>query len=522
MADEHYHELALPDGTIVNTGPPLGEPAMEEEAAPAMPPPPDVPVPNVPVPKGLKREYVRDETGRFATDGAGGAANTALEARTVALAVASAKAPAEAEAGRRRLGGLVDQAAARARETLGSSHPAVRELANLSGAARRADPRQLESIAHRLGRVNERLAAEAAAGKAAPATKEVTPVDERTAAATALALRSLDGLPAYGREVYDRMYTSTLSIFGKAGNPDSERYAQGIAWRGVAQAYDLQPAEPQAPAPAAPAKRIDLRAPAAQRTVQTKGIPPSVVTSSAGGTIIVGISRWRDADKWYDDIQEREIPDSGGAFVRVGLGRPGNHKNIIDVHIPKRVLDSMPGGVGAAQWVRNNWSLIFAIAKADIAPGGLIRRSIIKRFAEPPTVKLHVQCKFVHRPEEATDRITYDVVYAPWEVDLQGQYATETEVRKMAHEFNARKGGTNLMHITGLRMKDGAPSGHVVESFIARPGDPDFPRGSWVMGVRWHPEAWEQIKAGTLRGYSIEGQWGVVPLHLVPSPQEVA
>lgn len=519
MADEHYHELPLPDGTVLQTGPPIGEPEAEVPVEDMAPPPADMAAP----PKGLtKREYVRDETGRFATEGAGGAANTALEASTVARAVAAAKAPAEIDAGRRRLGGLVDQAAARARTTLGSAHPAVRELSNLSGAARRADPRQLESIANRLGRVNERLAQEAAAGKAVFATKEVSPVDERQAAASALALRQTDGLPAYGREVYDRMYASTLSIFGKAGNPESERYAQGIAWRAIAQAYELADPMPETPPPPPPpAKRAPLRT--VPPVPQAKGVPGGALVSSDGAMIVVGISRFRDADKWYDNIEEREIPDSGGAVVRIGLTRPGNIKNIIDVRVPKRVLDSMPGGVGAVQWVRNNWFYIHAVAKADIAPGGLIRQSIVKRFTEPPTVKLQVQCKFVSTPQEATERITYDVVYAPWEVDLQGQYATEVEVRKMAHEFSARKGGTNLMHITGLRMKDGGPSGHVVESFIARPGDPDFPRGSWVMGVRWHPEAWDQIRAGKLRGYSIEGQWGVVPLHLVQPPaQEVA
>jgi hypothetical protein len=65
-------------------------------------------------------------------------------------------------------------------------------------------------------------------------------------------------------------------------------------------------------------------------------------------------------------------------------------------------------------------------------------------------------------------------------------------------------------------MSDGQPAGVVVESFLAPAGMKEFPRGSWVLGVQWHPEAWERVKRGELTGYSIEGAWGVVPLHRVP------
>jgi hypothetical protein len=252
-----------------------------------------------------------------------------------------------------------------------------------------------------------------------------------------------------------------------------------------------------------------------------KGIPWGGPVFSEGGFWIVPVSRSRGAENLYDRIDSRVIPDSGGAVVRVGIGRPNNHKQIIDVRVPKRMVDSTPGGSGAAGWVQWNMDIIRTVAQSDVSPGALIRQSVVKALAEPAARLDVTGCKFVTSPEKAQERITYDVVYAPWEVDLQGQYATEDEVRKMAHEFIARKGGMNLMHITGLKMTDGRPAGEPVESFIARSGDPDFPRGAWVMGVKWHPEAWEQVKSGRLTGYSIEGQWGVVPLHLVPSAAEM-
>jgi hypothetical protein len=45
----------------------------------------------------------------------------------------------------------------------------------------------------------------------------------------------------------------------------------------------------------------------------------------------------------------------------------------------------------------------------------------------------------------------------------------------------------------------------IVESFIARKGDPDFEEGSWVAAVKIDDAAvWEQVKSGELNGYSFE------------------
>jgi hypothetical protein len=228
----------------------------------------------------------------------------------------------------------------------------------------------------------------------------------------------------------------------------------------------------------------------------------------------VPVSKFRGAETFYDQIELREIPDSGGAVVRIGIGRPNNHKNIIDVRVPKRIVDSTPGGSGAYTWVLNNLDFIRAVAWSEIAPGALFRQSVVKSAPQNLEVR---SCKFVTTPEKAKHRITYDVVYAPWEVDLQGQYATADQVRKMAYNFMRRKGGTNLMHVTGLKMSDGQPAGTIVENLITRRGDPDFPPDAWVMGVDWHPEAWKAILKGELTGYSIEGAWGVVPLNSVVS-----
>lgn len=95
----------------------------------------------------------------------------------------------------------------------------------------------------------------------------------------------------------------------------------------------------------------------------------------------------------------------------------------------------------------------------------------------------------------------YGVVYTPGHIDADGEAMTAHDVAAMAHDFMAsgRSRAIDVMH-------DNRPCGaEVVESFIARKGDPDYPEGAWVLGVRL-PEGplWEAVKAGGLNSFSVE------------------
>jgi hypothetical protein len=46
----------------------------------------------------------------------------------------------------------------------------------------------------------------------------------------------------------------------------------------------------------------------------------------------------------------------------------------------------------------------------------------------------------------------------------------------------------------------------VVESFIARPGDPEFIEGAWVAGILLDDENWEKFKTGELNGFSMQAR----------------
>jgi len=101
------------------------------------------------------------------------------------------------------------------------------------------------------------------------------------------------------------------------------------------------------------------------------------------------------------------------------------------------------------------------------------------------------------------ERLVYGEVYAPYQIDTDGEAMTPEDVQKMAHDFLAsgRVGKIDVEH--NLQ-----PSGClVVESFLARKDDPDgFLEGAWVLGVKVIPdEIWSLVLKGELNGFSFYG-----------------
>ncbi|HEY3285005.1 MAG TPA: XkdF-like putative serine protease domain-containing protein [Armatimonadota bacterium] len=90
-------------------------------------------------------------------------------------------------------------------------------------------------------------------------------------------------------------------------------------------------------------------------------------------------------------------------------------------------------------------------------------------------------------------------VLVPGLVDAHGDHVSAETVEAAAHRFMVEARTVGEMH------RDFDRIGAVVESFIARPGDPDFTPGAWVLGVRCTPEVWRRVESGELRGFSIGG-----------------
>lgn len=99
-------------------------------------------------------------------------------------------------------------------------------------------------------------------------------------------------------------------------------------------------------------------------------------------------------------------------------------------------------------------------------------------------------------------QLVYGVVYQPMVADSQGDWASSATIEKMAHDFNA-KGRPTAVDIE----HDLKPSGCVViENFVARKGDPNFPEGAWAMGIKTPDSIWALVKSGELNGLSMYGR----------------
>ena len=106
------------------------------------------------------------------------------------------------------------------------------------------------------------------------------------------------------------------------------------------------------------------------------------------------------------------------------------------------------------------------------------------------------------KKSDAKKQIVFGEVYVPNVRDTDGNFMTAETIEKMAHDFLANKKNSQIS-----KGHDGnTDKGVVVESFIAREGDPDFVAGSWVVGVHVPDvEIWKQVENGELTGFSIEG-----------------
>lgn len=107
--------------------------------------------------------------------------------------------------------------------------------------------------------------------------------------------------------------------------------------------------------------------------------------------------------------------------------------------------------------------------------------------------------------------IVYGVVYAPGELDNQGEVMFAPDIEVLAHRFMELdlSSAIDTQH-------DGVPNGcRPVESFIAREGDPDYPAGAWVMGVRVTEDIAYRVEKGDINGFSFDALVKHTPVDVV-------
>lgn len=99
-------------------------------------------------------------------------------------------------------------------------------------------------------------------------------------------------------------------------------------------------------------------------------------------------------------------------------------------------------------------------------------------------------------------RLVFAEVYVPDVPDTDADFMDAEGIQDMAYKFMK---DMNLRHIDVQHDNALVDGACVVESFIARKGDPDFIEGAWVVGIHIPDDTtWEQIKKGELNGFSME------------------
>lgn len=118
-------------------------------------------------------------------------------------------------------------------------------------------------------------------------------------------------------------------------------------------------------------------------------------------------------------------------------------------------------------------------------------------------IKLDVKFSALNKKQ----KIVYGIVYSPNRLDGKGYFSTEEEVEALAHRFM----DLNLKKAIDYEHNNKPTGSVVVESFISR-GNSDFPKGSWVLGVKVTDNVyWDKILKGEINGYSMEIVCEAVP-----------
>ena len=97
--------------------------------------------------------------------------------------------------------------------------------------------------------------------------------------------------------------------------------------------------------------------------------------------------------------------------------------------------------------------------------------------------------------------IVYGLVYEPNALDSHGELMLPDDVQLAAHRFLTVPDLSQAIDTN----HDGFPNGcYPVESFVARKGDPDYPEGGWVIGVKCSPVMLARVKNGDINGFSFD------------------
>lgn len=120
--------------------------------------------------------------------------------------------------------------------------------------------------------------------------------------------------------------------------------------------------------------------------------------------------------------------------------------------------------------------------------------------------------RLLTRDAEGYERIVFSEMIVPNTLNSFNDFHTEGSVKEFAYTFMANRFGWDREH----DQQDISDKVALVESFIARDGDPDFIPGAWVVGLHiFDDQLWSDVLAGEINGYSYEALVRSLPIEVV-------
>lgn len=121
-----------------------------------------------------------------------------------------------------------------------------------------------------------------------------------------------------------------------------------------------------------------------------------------------------------------------------------------------------------------------------------------------------LQVRLIQRDDRQFERVVLAELLVPNTPNSWGDWYTPEAIKEFCYAFSQKGYGLDIEH---NQIDVGGVQFFVVESFIARSGDPDFIEGSWVIGVKIIDDGlWQQVLDGEINGFSFEADVFFTPI----------
>jgi len=112
--------------------------------------------------------------------------------------------------------------------------------------------------------------------------------------------------------------------------------------------------------------------------------------------------------------------------------------------------------------------------------------------------------KYIPIIKSEEERIVSGIVYEPGELDTDGDYSNEEEIRKAAYDFMERVQTFKVNH-QGEEIQVAILENYIAPQDLTISGQP-VKKGTWLITTRvLEDETWDKIKKGEITGYSMAG-----------------